>query len=62
VGRLITRAPRPGTGRAYVALAGDDAVAVLNWELIDWQATTSRPVPAALKAEVAKSLSGAGGD
>jgi hypothetical protein len=31
-------------------------------KLIDWQATTSRPVPAARKAEVAKSRSGAGGD
>jgi hypothetical protein len=31
-------------------------------ELIDWEATTNQAVPAALRAEVAKSLSGAGGD
>jgi hypothetical protein len=31
-------------------------------EQIDWQATANRPIPAALKQEVAKSLTGAGGD
>jgi DNA-binding beta-propeller fold protein YncE len=31
-------------------------------ELIDWLASTNRPVPPALKREVAKSVSGAGGD
>jgi hypothetical protein len=31
-------------------------------EQIDWQATTGRPIPAALEQEVAKSQSGAGGD
>jgi hypothetical protein len=31
-------------------------------EQIDWQASTSRPIPPALKQEVAKSRSGAGGD
>jgi hypothetical protein len=31
-------------------------------ELIDWQASTNRPIPPALKQEVAKSRSGAGGD
>ncbi len=31
-------------------------------ELIDWLASTSRPIPPALKQEVAKSRSGAGGD
>ena len=31
-------------------------------EQIDWQATTNRPIPAALKQEVAKSRSGAGNE
>jgi hypothetical protein len=30
-------------------------------EQINWQATTSRPIPPALKQEVAKALSGTGG-
>jgi len=31
-------------------------------EQLDWQATTHRPIPPALKREVAKARSGAGGD